>query len=275
MRDAASTGISPIRQARCRAPQGIGGEWRVTGVSLEGPGCLVRQACALASALLAYVRLRVSGGGGRQLSRAPAARPFAGWRSSSPLPSGGAGTTGPGAVRGRTRRPTSPAAVRWTRSAEPGPGLAVAAVSGAGRWPGRSLSGVGGFRCIAGSLVAWPGLAGLPAWYRKLMSSAGLGSWLASLSGAAEVFTTHDRPQDSPQDGPQESALRSGDGCAASAWARADCCQRFRPSAPVGPGRRYPATETRRWRLTCGGRGLADAAGPAYCWGRTGCARCR
>ena len=51
--DAASTGISPIRPARCRAPHGIGGEWRVTGVSLEGPGCLLWQACALASALLA------------------------------------------------------------------------------------------------------------------------------------------------------------------------------------------------------------------------------
>ena len=39
-----------------------------------------------------------------------AARPIAGWRSSSPPPSGGAGTTGTGAVRDRTRRPTSPAA---------------------------------------------------------------------------------------------------------------------------------------------------------------------
>src|SRR5215831_14952413 len=99
MTDAANTGVSPIRQARCRAPQGIGGEWRVTGVSLEGPGCLVQRARALASALLAYVRLRVSGWGGCQISRVPAARPFAGWRSSSPRPSGGAGTTGSGAVR--------------------------------------------------------------------------------------------------------------------------------------------------------------------------------
>ena len=55
-------------------------------------------------------RYRVSGWGGRRRSTAPAARPFAGTRSSSPLPSGGAGTTGTGAVRGRTRRPTSPAA---------------------------------------------------------------------------------------------------------------------------------------------------------------------
>jgi len=38
------------------------------------------------------------------------------------------------------------------------------------------------------------------------MSQAGLGSRLASLSRAAEVFTTHDRPQDSPHDSPQESA---------------------------------------------------------------------
>jgi hypothetical protein len=53
MRDAAGTGISPIRQARCCAPEGIGGELRVTGVSLEGPGCRLQQTCALASALLA------------------------------------------------------------------------------------------------------------------------------------------------------------------------------------------------------------------------------
>ena len=53
-------------------------------------------------------RYRISVWGGRRRSRAPAARPFAGWRSSSPLQSGGAGTTGTGAVRGRTRRPTSP-----------------------------------------------------------------------------------------------------------------------------------------------------------------------
>ena len=53
---------------------------------------------------------RVSVWGGCQRSRAPAARPFAGWRSSSPLPSSGAGTTGTGAVRGRTRRPIFPAA---------------------------------------------------------------------------------------------------------------------------------------------------------------------
>src|SRR5215472_1223049 len=110
MRDAASTGMSPIRQARCHGPQGIGGLWRVTGVSLDGPGRLVQQASALASALLAYVRLRVGGWGGRRRSRAPAARLFAGWCSSSPLRSGGAGTTGSGAVRGRTRTPTFPAA---------------------------------------------------------------------------------------------------------------------------------------------------------------------
>ena len=53
MTDAANTGISPIRQARYRAPHGIGGEWRVTGVSLEGPGCPLQQTCALALALLA------------------------------------------------------------------------------------------------------------------------------------------------------------------------------------------------------------------------------
>jgi hypothetical protein len=51
--------------------------------------------------------------------------------------------------------------------------------------------------------VAWLGFAGLPAWYTKLMSSAGLGSWLASLWREAEVFTTHDRLQDSPQESPR------------------------------------------------------------------------
>jgi hypothetical protein len=67
-------------------------------------------------------RYRVSGWGGRRRSRAPAARPCAGWRSSSPLPSGGAGTTGTGAVRGRTRRPTSPAAARGRGQASRGRG---------------------------------------------------------------------------------------------------------------------------------------------------------
>jgi hypothetical protein len=46
------------------------------------------------------------------------------------------------------------------------------------------------------------GFARLPACCRKLMSSAMLGSRLASLSRAAEVLTTHNRPQE----GPQESA---------------------------------------------------------------------
>src|SRR5580700_5354573 len=36
MADAASTGSSPIRRARCRTPHGTGGEWRVTGVSWKG-----------------------------------------------------------------------------------------------------------------------------------------------------------------------------------------------------------------------------------------------
>src|SRR5215469_2488342 len=41
VRSAKSADISPIRQPRCRVPQGIGGEWCVTGVSLDGPGCPV------------------------------------------------------------------------------------------------------------------------------------------------------------------------------------------------------------------------------------------
>ena len=45
------------------------------------------------------------------------------------------------------------------------------------------------------------------------MSSAGLGSRLASMSRAAEVFTTNNRPQDSPQDCSQkEFGVLSGVG---------------------------------------------------------------
>jgi len=74
---------------------------------------------------------------------------------------------------------------------------------------------------VHGGLIE--GFAGLPAWYRALMSSAGLGRRVASLSRAVEVFATHDRPQDRPQDSPQESARpRSGDGCARSARAVAE-----------------------------------------------------
>src|SRR6516165_9812077 len=65
---------------------------------------------------------RVSGGRGRQLSRAPAARPFAGWRRSSPLLSAGAGTTGTGAVPGRTTRLTSPGAAGGRNEPTPGQG---------------------------------------------------------------------------------------------------------------------------------------------------------
>ena len=90
------------------------------------------------------------------------------------------------------------------RSAGPGAGLAMA-VSGAGRPPGCS-SGMGRFRGIVVSLVAWPGFAGPSGCCRKLMSSAMLGSRLASLSRAAEVLTTQNRPQEGPQDSPQESA---------------------------------------------------------------------
>jgi hypothetical protein len=61
--------------------------------------------------------------------------------------------------------------------------------------------------------VAWPGC--LPG-HRKLMSSAGRGSRLASLSGAAAAFTMHNRPQDGSHNSPQESA---------------------RPAAPVTTGR--------------------------------------
>src|SRR5689334_17158219 len=53
-----------------------------------------------------------------------------------------------------------------------------------------------------GLLVAWPGCLLTP----EADELSGPRSRLALLSLAAEVFTTHDRPQDSPQDSPQESA---------------------------------------------------------------------
>lgn len=56
-------------------------------------------------------------------------------------------------------------------------------------------------RCIVVSLVASPGC--LPA-VGKLMSSAMLGSRLASLSGVVEVLATHNRPQDRSHDSPQD-----------------------------------------------------------------------
>jgi hypothetical protein len=59
---------------------------------------------------------------------------------------------------------------------------------------------------MGGLLGGLAGLAGLPACCRELVSSAMLGSRLASLSRAAGVLTTQNRPQEGPQDSPQESA---------------------------------------------------------------------
>ena len=102
-------------------------------------------------------RCRVSGRGGRRRSRAPAARPSAGWRRSSPPRSAGAGTTDAGAVARPDQEPTSPAAARGPD--QPGTGLVMAAISGAGRRPGRSL--------IWCRMIPWHGgllggFAGLP-----------------------------------------------------------------------------------------------------------------
>ena len=161
-----------------------------------------RQACALASAVLACVRLCVSGGGGRLRSRAPAARPSAGWRGSSPLRSGGAGTTDSGAVRGRTRRPTSPASA----------GDEVGGAGGGARHGCPVRCGRAGWVLlvwcgrIRGHCGLLGGVAGLPAWYRKLMNSAGLGSRLALLSRAAQVLTTNNRRQDHRHNSWQVSA---------------------------------------------------------------------
>ena len=60
----------------------------------------------------------------------------AGWCSSSRLRSGGAGTTGTGAVRGRSRRPSFPAAACERGQPNRRRGPAMAAVPGVGRGPG-------------------------------------------------------------------------------------------------------------------------------------------
>ena len=102
--------------------------------------------------------------GGRQLSRVPAPRAFSGSRSSSPLPSGGAGTKDTAAVHGPTRRPTCPAAAFGrcrpgqgrgspclpclVRAGGPGVGYLLLAACGASRSPGGLGQALAG--CLAG-----------------------------------------------------------------------------------------------------------------------------
>ena len=87
-------------------------------------------------------------GGGRRISRVPAARPFGGSRGSSPLPSGGAGTTETAAARRGTSRPSSPGAApgvgQPARAVDsPSPPLLVRVAD-----PGVRSSGVGWFSCM-------------------------------------------------------------------------------------------------------------------------------
>src|SRR5262245_7714239 len=98
------------------------------------------------------------------------------------------------------------------------------------------------------------------------MSSAGPGSRLALLSGAAEVLTTNNCTQDRRHNSPQVSA-RPAFGVG------------LREAGP-GPGRRFLAFPaggcgalwrcdgTRGWRQTCDGRDMAGVAGAAYGWGQ-------
>src|SRR6266851_197447 len=131
------------------------------------------------------------------MASASAARPSGGPRSSSPAPSGGAGTTGTGAVRGRTRRPSSPAAAcgrdqpsrrrgsPWLPYPVRAGGLGVADVV----WDSGALWSpwwLGWGLCRAACLVS------------EADELGGLGSRLASLSLPVWVFTTHNRPHDSP-----------------------------------------------------------------------------
>jgi hypothetical protein len=217
-------------------------------------------------------RCCVSGLGGRQISRAPAARPFAGWRSSSPLRSGGAGTTGTGAVRGPTRRPTSPAAACGRDQQGPGQGSPCLP------YPVRA-GGLGVHDLVSedsGPFWSpwWLGRAcpGCPP-VSAADERSGTESRLASPSRAAGVFTTHDRPQEGPQDSPQESACPWGSGYGAR---RRRGPRWTAPGASAaGSSRASPRCHGTRRRRLVGWREMAGVAGPAYCWNRTSSARGR
>jgi hypothetical protein len=269
MTDAASTGISPIRQARGRAPQGIGGEWRVTGVSLEGPGCLLQQIGALASALLllsvsaSAAGVVVGDPGCLQLDYSPGGVVHLGYGQAEPVP----------------------------QAAEPfaaGPGdrlLQLPPVDEISRAGGGARRGCP-VRCGPAGwvLLVWcgrmrghcgllGGMAGLPAWYRKLMSSAGWDrGWLycrgrrrcsPRTTACKTVGTTA---------GTIPHARRSGEGYAKPAQALVGGSWHFRGQAPVGPcsGATEPAGGG--WRVVAGYSGSGCAG---VLLGRTGSARCR
>ena len=93
-------------QRRCRGRLGCSSVPLLRGAGVPGGGPWI-QRLANPPARVQVPRQRPGWSSGIQ---GAVARPIAGWRSSSLPPSGGAGTTGTGVVRGRTRRPTAPAA---------------------------------------------------------------------------------------------------------------------------------------------------------------------
>jgi hypothetical protein len=178
---------------------------------------------------------RVSGWGGCRRSRAPAARPCAGWRSSSPLRSGGAGTTGTGAVRGRTRRPTSPAAA-WGE-----------AQRGRGRgWPWLPYRARAGRLAVADLVSDDSGTLRSPWWLGRAVPGClpGIqvaGSTLGSGGGGHHAQPPTRQPTRWPA---RIRTPRVPAGGATSAPTRAGCCCRFRPPVRVGPGRGAAETLT-------------------------------
>jgi hypothetical protein len=208
-------------------------------------------------------RYRVSGWGGRRRSRAPAARPIGGWRSSSPLPSGGAGT----------------------QALEPfaaGPGdrlLQLPPVDGISRAGGGASHGC---RTRHGQ-VAWA----LLIWCGKVSGHGGLLGGLAGLADCLPGIQVAGSTLDSGGGGHQAQpptrqptrwltrirhARRSGDSCAASARALADCSWHHRPWAPIGPRRSATKLQTEAYVWW---QDMPGVAAPAYCWARTDSARRR
>jgi hypothetical protein len=197
------------------------------------------------------LRVGVFSGGGRQISRVPATRRSAGWRSSSPSQSGGAGTKGNGAVRGRSRRLSFPGSVfgrvqrgrGWSWPRQPvrvgGPGV-------------RQLVG----RVHRGLLdsVAWPCRV---AWYRQVLSSAGAGcrGWFHHRRRPGGV-TTRDSPHENPHESAGPSGSRGDDGRQPRIgwWDQAD------QAGSRGPGTSEPASFP-PWFCLAGAGGVAGVTG--------------
>jgi hypothetical protein len=133
---------------------------------------------------------------------------LAGWRNRRARMCGG----GPGS-RSRVGQQSRGRGSRWRAYPVRAGGLGVADLA----WEGSGA--------LWSPLVAW---TGCPACCRKLMSSAMLGSRLASLSRPAEVLTTHNRPQEGHKTAHKNPR--------ASTWARTTDT---RAPNSLPPGRRF------------------------------------